>query len=114
MISTLSETVGSAGCSMISVMAQLLARSSPTGRKTVFTDFGIARAGFRDLESRFLDVVVQGEFVGMGTQPQRLDLVSTLVLDPALDGVLTEDISRQQEFVILLESIESSTFSPSR
>ena len=40
-----------------------------------------------------LDVEVEGELPGMGSEADRIDLVLSLVLDPGVDGVLGEDIA---------------------
>ena len=53
-----------------------------------------------------LDVVVQEELVGMGTEPERVHFLGPLVVDMHLDGVLGEHVALQEEIVVRLEVIE--------
>src|SRR5262245_26159252 len=46
------------------------------------------------------DVEVQGELVGVRTQPDRIHFVLALVVDPRLDEVRGEHVALQQELVI--------------
>ena len=54
-----------------------------------------------------LDVVVELEFVRVRAQPDRVDLVRTLPVDPGLDQVRREHSSLEQEFVVGLEGVEN-------
>ena len=51
-------------------------------------------------------VVVELELVGVGAQPQRLDLVGPLVLDPGLNEVRSEDVALGEEVVVLLQGLQ--------
>ena len=42
----------------------------------------------------------------MGPQPDGIDLMLSLVLQPGLDDVLGEDIALEEEIMILLQGIE--------
>lgn len=53
-----------------------------------------------------LVVVVEVELVRVRAQPQRIDLVLHLVVDPPLDHVLREDAALEQELVVLLQGLE--------
>src|SRR6185295_17890116 len=53
-----------------------------------------------------LDVVVERELVRMRTQPNRIDLILPLVLDPGLDQVRGEHVALEEELVVLLEVVE--------
>src|SRR5690242_10433392 len=53
-----------------------------------------------------LDVVVEGELVRMRAEPDRIDLVLPLVLDPRLDQVRREHVALEEEVVVLLEVAE--------
>src|SRR5262249_37769580 len=53
-----------------------------------------------------LDVVVERELVRVRAQPDRIDLVLPLVLDPRLDEVGREHLALQQELVVLFEVVE--------
>src|SRR5438132_1601683 len=51
-------------------------------------------------------VVVEGEFRGMRPQPDDVDLVLALPVDPGADQLLAEDVVLQQEVVVRLERVE--------
>lgn len=51
-------------------------------------------------------VVVQRELVGMGTQPDRVDLLLALDLDPAFDQIRGEHAALQQIIVVGLQPID--------
>jgi len=53
-----------------------------------------------------LDVVVQRELVRMGPRIDSLDLVLHLVADPCFDQVFAENVSLEQEVVVLLQGDE--------
>src|SRR5258705_279169 len=59
-----------------------------------------------------LDVVVEGELVGMRTQPDGIHLILPLVVDPRLDQVGGEDIALEEEGVILLQVVEDDVERP--
>ena len=59
-------------------------------------------------EGLISDVVVEVELVGVGAQPDRVDLVLDLVVDPRLDQILGEHPARQQELVVVLERFKAS------
>src|SRR5271165_3901299 len=61
------------------------------------------RASRQDCAS---NVVIQRELVRMRTQPDRIRLVLTLVIDKGLDQLFAEDIALQQEAVILFQAIQ--------
>src|SRR2546422_776174 len=52
------------------------------------------------------NVEVQGELVGMRAQPDGIDLVLPLVVDPGLDDVGREDVALEQPVVRLLQIVE--------
>src|SRR5688500_19592105 len=53
-----------------------------------------------------LVVVIQRELVGMRTEPDRVELLRPLPIDPDLDKILCEDLAAQQELVIRLERVD--------
>ncbi len=65
--------------------------------------FGNYLQGSETLES---DVVIELELVGVWAQPDRVDLVGALEVDPGLDQVRGEYVALQQEVVIGLERVE--------
>src|SRR5262249_60004634 len=63
---------------------------------------GGASPGARPL----LNVEVEGELVRVWAQPDGIDLVLPLVVDPRLDDVRREDVALEQPVVRLLEIVE--------
>src|SRR5499426_4281245 len=63
-------------------------------------------AGGRWAAQEALDVVVEGELVGMRAQPDGIDLVLPLVLDPRLDEIRGEHVALEEEGVVLLQVVE--------
>src|SRR5260221_6258223 len=57
--------------------------------------------------SEALDVEVERELVRMRTQPDRVNFVLPLVVDPGFDQVRSEHVALQQEIVVLLEIVEN-------
>src|SRR5579864_725989 len=53
-----------------------------------------------------LNVVVQHEFVGVRAHAQRVHFVFHFVLNPQMNQVLRKHVALEQEFVIVLESLE--------
>src|SRR4051812_31946748 len=53
-----------------------------------------------------LDVVVERELPGMRSQPDLVELVHRLVLDPRLDEIVGEDSTDREELVVALERAE--------
>ena len=52
------------------------------------------------------DVVIERELVGVGPDPEGLDLVGLLVPDPGVDHVGGEDVAAEQEVVVGAEGVE--------
>src|SRR5262249_49116269 len=52
------------------------------------------------------NIEVQGEFMGMGSEPNRIDLLLALVVKPGLYHILGKYIPPKQKVVILLQRIE--------
>jgi len=55
---------------------------------------------------RHSNVVIEREFVRVGTNPDRLDFVGPLVPDPGVDDVGGENVAAEQEIVVRSQSIE--------
>jgi len=53
-----------------------------------------------------LVIEVQRELVRVRTQPKRVDLVLTLVVDPGLDDLRRENVALEEEGVVALEGLE--------
>ena len=56
--------------------------------------------------SALLDIEIQGEFPGMRSEPDGIDLILALVLQPGLDHILGKHIAPEQKIMILLQGIE--------
>src|SRR5437660_89479 len=77
--------------------------------RLVRTVCGLARADYGEsqVSGRFpSDVVVHGELVRVRAQPDRVDLVLPLVLDPRLDQVGGEHPAVDQVVVVDLEPVQ--------
>src|SRR5215813_15444832 len=54
-----------------------------------------------------LNIVIQGELVGMWAQAHRVHFLGSLVLDIGIEQVFSKDIAFEQEGVIFLQRIQS-------
>src|SRR5438093_8831171 len=85
----------------------LTAGQSSTSMGRSSTDGGEASESLeRTASSNTSAVVVQRELRGMRPQPNHVDLVLALVVDPGADQLFAEHIALRQERVIRLERIE--------
>ena len=67
---------------------------------------GDPRPSYQVSQSPRLDVVVEGELVGVGAEAEGVDLVGALVADPGVDEVVGEDATDAEEVVVGLEGVE--------
>src|ERR1700716_4711414 len=70
---------------------------------------GIYRSGTMSgagLPEPALDIVIEMKLVGMGAQPDGIDLLFSLVVEPGFDHVAGEHIAAQQERVIAFERVK--------
>ena len=65
-----------------------------------------------DKRVQALDIVVEMKLVWMRAQPDRIDLLLPLVVEPGLDHVAGEYIAAEQESVIALETKAPTDMKP--
>src|SRR4029450_13120886 len=105
---TIAASTGAAPAGAIRRARSRSGRAGPSDRLTsgsVAHRAGHARARPGMIAEK-LDVEVQRELVRVRPQPDRVDLVLPLVLEPGLDEVGSEDVALQQEVVVLLQVVE--------
>jgi len=57
---------------------------------------------------RCSDIIIKGEFIGMGSQPDGINFPLPFVAQPSVDHILGEHLPFQQELVVLLKGIQGS------
>src|SRR5258705_13564323 len=77
----------------------------PTWMESITQVRSTATAIFVTRQAR-LDVVIEMKLVRMGAQPDGINLLFSLVVEPGLDHVAGEDIAAQQERVIAFERVK--------